>query len=95
MNDLRYVQSKLDAGHAILMEEKEIRGASTKKKVWKKFRRVVEERIHRVLTTECAPHGYAVCCDCSQICRLGPRGGTSKLDEHVCRGQAMAIKGER
>ncbi|XP_057372656.1 uncharacterized protein LOC130693515 [Daphnia carinata] len=76
--DVTHIQCNLNNGSYVLVEEKE-----TSKKAWQKFLRVVTINEENVTDTS-SPRGYAVCRSCRQIRRLGPKGGTTDLEKHIC-----------
>lgn len=76
--DFNYIQCNLTNGSYVLVEEKQ-----TSKKAWQKFLRVVTINGENVTDTT-SPRGYAVCRSCGEIHRLGPRGGTTELEQHSC-----------
>lgn len=76
--DFNYIQCNLTNGSYVLVEEKQ-----TSKKAWQKFLRVVTINGENVTDTA-SPRGYAVCRSCGEIHRLGPRGGTTELEQHSC-----------
>lgn len=81
-NVISNIESLLAENEIILVEE-----TNCKKKVWKKFRRIFsKEKNDFVFKDKICPRGrYAVCKDCLEVCQLGPRGGTSVLEQHHCK----------
>lgn len=56
----------------------------TSKKAWKRFLRVVYKINGEIVKDKSSPRGYAACRLCKHICRLGPKGGTTGIEKHVC-----------
>ncbi len=86
--DVNHIKSCIDGGLYFLVEEIE----TTKKKVWQRFYRVVSRDTGNIVTDTTSCRGYAACRKCREICRLGPKGGTTELEKHlVLCSQAVTV----
>lgn len=77
-NDIRL---QLDRRLYDLKEEMIV--VDSKKKVWQHFWRLVNSKTGEIVKNKISPRGYAVCRGCNCILKLGTRGGTGDLDNHL------------
>ena len=86
--DVNHIKSCLEGDLYFLDEENE----TTKKKVWQKFYRVFSRDTGNIVTDTTSCRGYAACRNCREICRLGPKGGTTELEKHLALcSQAVTV----